>query len=157
VKKRFLIPMLAAVPVLGLGLTVTNSFAAAAPAVSFTKIQYNSPGSDLRSNASLNAEWVRLTNNTKSAIQLKGWTVRDKAGHVYTFKTSYSVGAGKRVYVHTGKGTDLKPDAQHRYQNSGNYIWNNTGDTATLRNASGKTIDTCAFKPKSGDDGVNYC
>ena len=86
-----------------------------------------------------------MTNNTRSAIQLKSWTVRDKAGHVYTFKTSYSLGAGKRVYLHTGKGTDGRPDAQHRYQNSGNYIWNNTGDTAYLRNAAGKTIDTCSW------------
>jgi len=77
------------------------SYAAATPAVSFTKIQFNSPGSDTRSNTSLNAEWVRMTNNTRSAIQLKSWTVRDKAGHVYTFKTSYSLGAGKRVYLHT--------------------------------------------------------
>jgi hypothetical protein len=36
------------------------------------------------------------------------------------------------------------------YWGSGNYIWNNTGDTATLRNASGKTLDTCSWTYKSG-------
>ena len=143
-QKKYVIPLVAAVPLVAVAVTVP-SYAAATPAVSFTKIQFNSPGSDTRSTTSLNAEWVRMTNNTRSAIQLKGWTVRDKAGHVYTFKTSYSLGAGKRVYVHTGKGTDGRPDAQHRYQNSGNYIWNNTGDTAYLRNAAGKTIDTCSW------------
>ncbi|HET6529553.1 MAG TPA: lamin tail domain-containing protein [Actinoplanes sp.] len=65
-------------------------------------------------------------------------------------RTDIPLGAGKRVYLHTGKGTD----AQHRYQGSGNYIWNNTGDTAYLRNAAGKTIDTCTWK--SGN-APTYC
>jgi len=72
------------------------------------------------------------------------------AGHVYTFRTSYSLGAGQRVYLHTGKGTDGRPDAQHRYQNSGNYIWNNTGDTARLQNSLNKVIDFCTYKAVSG-------
>ena len=126
---------------------------AATPSVQFTKVQYNSPGTDDRSTASLNNEWVRLTNTTKSTINLNGWTVRDKAGHIYTFG-SYNLGAGKRVYVHTGKGTDGKPDVQHRYQTSGAYIWNNTGDTAYVRNASGKAIDSCAWGSKGS---VTYC
>jgi hypothetical protein len=50
------------------------------------------------------------------------------------------------VTVHTGKGTNGKPGAADRYWGSGNYIWNNTGDTATLRSATGKTINTCKFK-----------
>ena len=153
VKRKLTIALISAVAAAGAVGVAVPSFAAAAPAVSFTKIQYNSPGSDTRSNSSLNAEWVRLTNNTGSAIQLKGWTVTDAASHRYTFST-YSLGAGKRVYVHTGKGTNGKPDSQHVYQNSGNYIWNNSGDTATLRNSSGKTIDSCKWP--SGTE-PTYC
>ncbi|GIM88354.1 hypothetical protein Ato02nite_001470 [Paractinoplanes toevensis] len=115
---------------------------AAAPAVSFTKIQYNSPGTDTRSNASLNAEWVRLTNNTSKAIQLKNWTVRDKSNHVFKLPT-VTVAARANLYIHTGKGTAY---SGHIFWQSGNYIWNNTGDTATLRNTAGKTIDTCTWK-----------
>jgi Lamin Tail Domain len=118
---------------------------AAAPAVQFTRIQFNSPGSDTRTNASLNAEWVRLTNKTKKTISLKNWTVRDRAGKIYKFP-AYNLGAAKNVYIHTGKGTNGKPAAADRYWQSGNYIWNNTGDKATLKNTKKSTIDTCSWK-----------
>lgn len=125
----------------------------AAPTVRFTKIQYNSPGTDTRSNTSLNAEWVRVTNMTTKAISLKGWTVRDAAGHKYTFP-AYTLPKGGSAYVHTGKGINGKPDRQHRYWQSGNYIWNNTGDTATLRNPAGSTVHTCKWR---GTGSVTYC
>ncbi|MFI5931688.1 lamin tail domain-containing protein [Actinoplanes sp. NPDC051494] len=123
-------------------------------AVQFSKIQYNSPGADTGSNASLNTEWVRLTNKTKATIDLKGWTVRDAGGHTYTFGTTYRLGAGKYMYVHTGKGTNGKPDAKHRYWNRTAYVWNNGGDTATLRTPAGKAIDSCTWGHGSG---VTYC
>jgi hypothetical protein len=152
--KTRLIGLLSTLTVItGVALAATPA-EAATPAVQFTKVQYNSPGSDDRSNTSLNAEWVRLTNTTKSTINLKNWTVRDAAGKVYKFTANYNLGAGKNVYVHTGKGTDGKPDVQHRYWQSGNYIWNNTGDTASLRNPSNNTIDSCTW----GSSGsVTYC
>src|SRR6478609_2776141 len=34
------------------------------------------------------------------------------------------------------------------------YVWNNTGDTAYLKNASGTTVDTCAW---SGSGTAKYC
>jgi hypothetical protein len=138
--KKYLVAAAVAASLFGIGIG-TPAYAST-PAVSFSKIYVNSPGSDTRGNASLNAEWVRLTNNTKSTVQLKGWTVRDKSNHVFTVKASFSLKAGKLVYIHTGRGTN---NATNLYWGSGNYIWNNTGDTATLKNAAGKTIDTCKF------------
>jgi hypothetical protein len=114
--------------------------------VQFTKIQYHGP-------SGLNNEWVRLTNKTSRTINLKGWTIKDAAGNTYTFSTSYSVGPGKYVYLHTGKGTNGKPDAQHRYWGKTAYIWNNGGDTATLR-AGSTTIDSCKW---TSDKAVTYC
>ncbi|MGC4804198.1 lamin tail domain-containing protein [Micromonospora sp. DT233] len=73
---------------------------------------------------------------------LKSWTVRDKARHVYTFG-DFRLAAGKSVYLHTGKGTNTSTD---RYWGSGAYIWNNDGDTAYLRNSAGTQIDTCSWK-----------
>jgi cell division septation protein DedD len=122
--------------------------------VLFSKIVYNSPGADTGSNTSLNGEYVRLTNRTKAAINLKGWTVRDAAGHVYTITTDQRVAAGKTLYLHTGKGTNGKPDSAHRYWNRTGYVWNNGGDTAYLRTAGGKSIDTCKW---TGDKGTTYC
>jgi hypothetical protein len=118
---------------------------AATAVMEFSKIQYNSPGTDNRSNISLNAEYVRITNNGTVNANLQNWTLRDKAGHVFKFP-SVTVKPGQRLYVHTGSGTDFKPDSQHLYWKSGNYIWNNTGDTATLRSASGRVYDTCSWR-----------
>jgi hypothetical protein len=144
-KKKYVVALMTAVPLAAGAAAAVPSFAATTPAVSFTRIQYNSPGSDTRSNTSLNAEWVRLTNNTGSGIQLKGWTVRDKSNHVYTFGT-YTLGSRKNVYVHTGKGRQGTPDVQHVYQQRAAYVWNNDGDAAYLRNAAGKAVDSCSWK-----------
>jgi hypothetical protein len=142
------------VAVVAATLGVAGTAQAATPAVQITKVYYNSPGIDTGSNTSLNAEWVRLTNTRSYTINLKGWTLRDKASHVYTFTTNYSLGAGKRVYIHTGTGTNGSPDYQHRYQGRSAYVWNNTGDTAYVRNPSGTLIDSCSW---SSAGSYTYC
>jgi hypothetical protein len=113
----------------------------AASSIQFRRIQYDSPGSDNRTNASLNAEYVVLKNVTTRNISITNWTVRDAANHVYKFGT-FTLGAGKSVTLHTGKGTN---SSTHRYWGSGNYVWNNTGDTATLKTPSGTTAYTCKW------------
>lgn len=131
----------------GLGLAVvapvaTATSAQALPAVMISKVFYDSPGADRGGNASLNAEYVVLKNTTRSARSLTGWTLRDKVGHTYRFPT-FTLKAGASVTIRTGKGTATQ---KNRYFGSGWYVWNNTGDTAILKNASGKTVDTCTFK-----------
>ncbi|MFF5563109.1 lamin tail domain-containing protein [Streptomyces sp. NPDC012623] len=120
---------------------------AAAGSVHLHKIYYNSPGPDNRSNASLNAEWVRIRNTTSKAVNLKGWTLTDASRHTYTFG-KYSLGKGKTVTIRTGKGKDT---AANRYQNRGAYVWNNDKDTATLRKASGAKVDTCSYNNPRAD------
>jgi hypothetical protein len=153
-KTRLIGIMSALALAVGVALVAATPAEAATPAVLISKVYYNSPGTDNRTNTSLNAEWVRMTNKRTYTINLRGWTLRDRAGHVYTFLSNYYLGAGKNVYVHTGHGTNGVPDYQHRYWGSGNYIWNNTGDTAYLRNASGSAIDSCAWGSTSS---YTYC
>ena len=131
-------------------ITIAGASTPAVGAVQFTRIQYNSPGTDTGSNASLNAEWVRLTNKTTKTINLRTWTVRDASAHVYTFGTDLNLGAGKSVTVHTGKGTATSTDRYWGRTGSGGYIWNNTGDTTAVRTGAGKTIDTCKWGSGSG-------
>ncbi|MFI5868516.1 lamin tail domain-containing protein [Streptomyces sp. NPDC051546] len=59
----------------------------AAGTLRISKIWYDSPGSDTRTNTSINGEWVQITNGTTSAVNLKGWTLTDASSHVYTFAT----------------------------------------------------------------------
>lgn len=124
-----------------------SSEAATMPAVKISYVFFDSPGADKGGNASLNAEYVRITNTTGTARSLKGWTLRDRSGHVYTFGT-FTLKARATVTVHTGKGTAT---SAHRYYNKTWYVWNNTGDTASLRDSRGKTAHTCSWKTtKSG-------
>ncbi|TDD32565.1 lamin tail domain-containing protein [Nonomuraea terrae] len=128
---------------------------AAAPVVQITKIYYDSPGSpDNGGNSSLNGEYVQIKNTGKKAVSLKGWTVRDqtsRSDHVYRFGT-FTLKAGKTVTVRTGKGENT---ASNRYwgRSGGTlaYIWNQNADTAYLRNASGKPVDSCSYNSTKQD------
>ena len=113
---------------------------ATAGSVHLTKIYYNSPGKDTRTNASLDAEYVVITNTTRAAVNLKGWVLSDASNHRYVF-TAFSLAKGKSVTIHTGKGVNT---ATNRYWGSGNYIWNNDKDKATLKRAA-TTVAWCSY------------
>jgi hypothetical protein len=119
--------------------------------VKIVEIYFDSPGADTGSNASLDAEWVKVKNVTGSRRTITGWTLRDTANHVYRFPT-FTVPASGTVRVHTGPG---RRNATNLYWGQGSYIWNNTGDTAILRNAQGNQVDRCHYT--SASDPVASC
>ncbi|MCI0686213.1 MAG: lamin tail domain-containing protein [Sporichthyaceae bacterium] len=123
---------------------MSNAQAANYP-IQIVLVFYNSPGSDNGSNSSLNSEYVTIKNTSSVARSMTGYTLRDRAGHVYTFGT-FTLGAGKSVTVHTGKGTN---SSTHKYWGREAYVWNNTGDTAYLRNAFGTLRDSCTWSGSS--------
>ena len=126
---------------LGVATILTPTAQAATSPVVINEIYYNSPGRDTGTNTSLNAEWVQLHNRTRGTVTLTHWTLRDRAGHVYKFGT-YRINAGGYVKIHTGRGTNTQTN---RYWGQRWYIWNNNGDGATLKNASGIVKSTCSY------------
>lgn len=122
------------------GVLVTAP-AEAAGGIMIYRAYYNSPGSDTGTNGSLNAEYILLKNTARVPQWANGWTLRDKANHVYKFPAT-RINPGKYVYVRTGRGAN---NASTRYWNQKWYIWNNTGDAAYLRNAAGRLIDSCSW------------
>ncbi|MFG3282148.1 lamin tail domain-containing protein [Streptomyces sp. NPDC048111] len=132
---------------LGLAAAGLATAAAAVPAsaaakpiprspIVFGAIQYDSPGKDDRSQRSLNNEWVTVTNTSRGTVNLKGWTLADRSHHTYTFH-NLRLAAHQSVRVHTGIGRDTGRDV---YQDRRDYVWNNSGDTATLRDNRGHII-----------------
>ena len=115
--------------------------AAAHHPVVIQEIFYNSPGSDRGSNASLNAEWVKLRNRTGHRISLANWTLRDLQSHVYQFGM-YSLRAHGTVLIHTGSGSDTRQDL---FQDRSSYVWNNNSDRATLKDAAGHVKSRCSY------------
>lgn len=98
-----------------------------APHVEIADVVYDPPGDDVA------GELVLLRNTGAAPAELGGWTLRDEAGNVYTFPArTLAPGAELRVWVKAG--TD---DAANLYWGRAQPVWNNTGDTATLRDAAG--------------------
>jgi hypothetical protein len=141
----------AALTTLGVvGVVAASPASAATPPVKIYFVYYDSPGSDHGSNTSLNAEYVVIKNMTSTNRSLTGWTLKDRTGYTYRFPT-FTLKAGAKVYVHTGKGTAT---ATNRYYNRTWYVWNNTGDTAYLRDSQGTLKHSCTW----GSTGASrYC
>jgi P pilus assembly chaperone PapD len=139
-------------------VAVTSSLVAVTPAdaarvVQFTRIQYDSPGSDTGSNASLNREYVQVKNGTTRTVNLYRWYVRSaRTGDVYRFASNFYLRPGATVTIRTGKGTNT---ATTRYWGRTRYVWNNTRDTAYLRTSSGALRYSCSWT-RTGP-GYKYC
>ncbi len=91
-------------------------------------------------------EWsgenVTIRNDTATSVDLSGWTLGDRAGHTYVLPAGTGLGGGHEVRVWTGPGTNSASDL---FMGRRAAIWNNTGDTATLRNSAGTSIATYAY------------
>jgi hypothetical protein len=72
---------------------------------------------------------------------MTGWTLSDAAAHIFTFP-AFTLEARATVNVWTKGGTDTSTDS---YWGSGAAIWNNTGDTAYLRDDQGSLVDTYSY------------
>ena len=86
----------------------------------------------------LQNEWVSIRNTGVAPIQMAGCTISDESIHVYTFP-SFVLAAGATVTVYTGNGTNTATDL---FWGLGSSVWNNTGDTATLKRPDGSVISS---------------
>ena len=100
-------------------------------------VQYDSPGRDNRTAASLNAEWVTVVNTGRQAVNLSGWTLSDADHHSYRF-THLRLAGHASARVHTGTGRDT---ATNVYQDRRVHVWDSR-DTATLRDNHNRVADT---------------
>lgn len=137
VRARFVAPIDSSVHY---GPAATRSWTVISP-VRIASVRYDSAGRDNGTNKSLNGEWVKIVNHRSTKAKLTGWTLRDADGHVYKFP-AFTLRPGAYVRVHTGRG---KASATDLYWGRRTYIWNNSRDTARLRNGSGLTLSTCGW------------
>ena len=119
----------------------------ATPAVRITKIRYGQTGTDL------DTEYIVFKNTTGSKRSITGWKIisAPSTDHQYYVFPTTTIAAGATLTLYTGKGTDT---ATKRYWNATTPKWNNDGDKAVLKNASGTTVDTCRY---AGGGTTAYC
>jgi micrococcal nuclease len=102
-------------------------------ALAIVEVHADAEGND---NENLNDEYVVLENRGNESRDLTGWTVRDEAGHAYTVG-NVTLDPDERVTLHTGTGTDTAMDL---YWGRSQAVWNNGGDTVTVRDAAGAVV-----------------
>jgi hypothetical protein len=86
-------------------------------------------------------EYVEIRNDDTLAIYLDNWTLTDEANHVFTFPNFVIIPTFScRIYTN-----EIHPDWCGFSYGSGSAIWNNGGDTATLRDGNGALIDDYSY------------
>jgi hypothetical protein len=105
--------------------------------IQITHVEYNPPGDGVA------GEYVRIENLGDTAQPMTDWTLSDEAHNTFTFP-AFTLPEGGMVNVWVGEGTDTPTDL-HWGRAS---VWNNEGDTAELRDASGILIATYTIQPK---------
>jgi hypothetical protein len=91
-----------------IGVGIAPAAAAGHP-VRFVSIQADPPGTDDKSNDSLNQEWVLLKNFSSHAVKMGSYGV--EVGNLeYDFPSDFRLQSGSRVWVHTGSGTNGRHD-----------------------------------------------
>ncbi|HIH14263.1 MAG TPA: hypothetical protein HA224_03330 [Nanoarchaeota archaeon] len=95
------------------------------------------------SEVNLLKDYVILTNNSNSTVNLKGWKLIDttptnQKRHEFIFQKDFFLQPDAIIKIWSGTGAN---DADNIYQNRRAKIWNNPGDTAELYDASGNLVD----------------
>lgn len=115
---------------------VACGIAFAASRMQITRLQCDAPDND---HVTLNSEYVVFKNTSAQAAKLGGFRVYDAGRiHTYRFPTGSKLGPFGSVTLHTGKGRN---GGGHLYWGRSSAVWNNTGDTATLTDRSGRVLD----------------
>jgi len=94
----------------------------------------NAAGND-REN--LNDEYVALQNVSPQKITITGWHLSDANGNEYIFPT-FTFNSGAYITLFTGTGEQTP--AKLYWGRVNNAIWDNSGDTLSLRNREGELI-----------------
>ena len=103
--------------------------------IKIAHIQADAPGND---SENPNGEWVEIVNEGSTAVNLKGFSLKDAANHIYTFP-AFTLQPGAMVRLHSGQGQD---DASSLYWGLvRDTVWNNSGDSAFLRDSEGNLVD----------------
>lgn len=120
------------------------------PAVFLNEILANEAGSDTA------GEFIEIVNAGSAAADLGGWTLSDSVSTRHTFATGTTLGAGAAALVFGGSSAIPPGVARAVAASTGTLGLSNGGDTVTLRDGGGATIDSFAYPSAlSGTDGVS--
>lgn len=109
--------------------------------IKIVNINADAPGND---NENKNGEWVEIKNQGENSVNMTNWTLKDEANHIYTF-VDFTLALDKSVFIYSGCDIDTQEKLYWQCPEGEYAIWNNTGDTAFLRDASGNLVDSYKY------------
>ena len=115
----------------------------AAGSLEITGMQFDAPGDDT---VRLNEEWVQFTNNLEGYIDLTGWAVRDESStNRFFFPRGFTLLADESVMLRSGCGDPTRSELFWCSDAAG--VWNNSGDTVMVLDASGSVVAYETYSP----------
>ncbi len=84
---------------------------------------------------------MNIQNVGEAAVEMTGWTLADIAEHTYIFP-AFVLQPGATVTVHICAGEN---NQEILFWGHCSAIWNNSGDTAWLRDATGREISSYSY------------
>lgn len=111
-----------------------------APAgITIAHLEYNPSGRDR------DGEYVLIRNSGSSSVDMTGWKLSDHGNqHTFTFPR-FRLAPGAEVKLWTRSGS---ANAGNLYWANRGAVWNNSGDTATLKDAAGVVITSYSYQGK---------
>jgi hypothetical protein len=103
------------------------------------RVQADPPGDDERN---LNGEYVLVSNDRTTPLDLSGWRLCNAVAHCYVFPDSARIGPRGDLRVHTGSGTNT---LQALYMGRDRPLWANWADVATLTDRAGAVQARCLW------------
>jgi len=122
--------------------------------IEIVKIRFNPPGPDDGSRRSLNDEYIFIRNTSSHGQGLRGWRIHDaRSGNSYRIDSRTRLAPGDKLYLYTGPGPNLIgscvdadcPRTYFYHWDKDDYVWDNEGDTATVRRNDGSVVDRCRY------------
>lgn len=98
--------------------------------IDFERSVVDPPGPD---HEFLDLEFIALSNNSNTAVDLTGWILRDESSrHRFRFPSGTTLGPGESIVVRS---------SDQNWTPGGSAVWNNNGDIIMLLDHHGRVID----------------
>lgn len=102
--------------------------------LSLSQVHADAAGAD---GENLNDEYIVLRNTGDQGLDLSGWTVSDAAGHQYEIPSGVTLAPDATLTIRTGTGSNTNTEL---YWGASSPIWNNGGDTVTVRTNADEVV-----------------
>lgn len=111
--------------------------------IAIIDLQSDAPGRD---DFNQNGEWIEVGNFGDVALDLTNWGIRDESTrHRYRFPAGFVLEPGELVRIGSGCDWHDNDEDVELFWCASDPVWNNTGDTAFLVDATGRFVDQWSY------------